>query len=400
MKIKLTPKLNVDRLLGFLAVINYFDISLITGTSSNVIHLILSFICIVYGFIRWKKHIKEDLLVFSILILITTEIILSTYLNKNNEYIKASILSFAKIMGTYFACMGISRAVPDNFYKGGAIATGLLIVFNDALMILNPSQYYGRNDSFYIGTFLLGNKFNVAYTHFFFLLFELLFLNKKRIHRVTTLILISIITAICAYVKCSSMIVGLIFLAMLILLPNKIRKIASGRFTMILYGASALFVPLFSYITQIGFVRNLVVNVLHKDLTFTGRANIYIILYGLIRKRFLFGYGYASTIIEKTTFNGYVGYGNAQNAFFDIFINYGLIGIILYTLLLYTVVSKFKSDIKYYDQRYWILISSLFVIILIGTVEITYRELFILNIIMINAYRNAAVRKKNAVSGV
>lgn len=75
-------------------------------------------------------------------------------------------------------------------------------------------------------------------------------------------------------------------------------------------------------------------DLLHKDMTLTGREYIFTQSISIFLEHPLLGYGYESSIIEDRLSGVFVGFNSAHNSFLQILINTGLIG----TTILFIIV--------------------------------------------------------------
>lgn len=232
-------------------------------------------------------------------------------------------------------------------------------------------------------SYLIGTKFSVSYAHIYLLAF---FLSKTRnrsvVNQINVLLLIVYITIvffITSKVDCNTGLIGcIIFVALVLILnaspSNALKKFgAPVLFTIILIG-SALFAFASEQILSLPSVANFVVNVLHRDVTMTGRTEIYGVYLDVMKEHWLWGYGYIRSVnIFKPLF---FGCANAQNALLQWITQ---IGILSTGILVTLFITIFKQLSKNKDLKTIMpMIALIYTFVLLGTVEITINMNFFL----------------------
>ena len=141
---------------------------------------------------------------------------------------------------------------------------------------------------------------------------------------------------------------------------------------------------MFANILSLEIVQNFIVNILHRDATLTGRMEIYPYIFQAFPSHKWLGYGYGTSIIETMS----TWYSNAQNAFWDFVLRYGLLTMAFLLLLLLIVVVKYNNAQreKGYNVFLWLSFSMIYVYMFMGIGEIVYNKQFFFYIAMLNAY--------------
>ena len=88
-------------------------------------------------------------------------------------------------------------------------------------------------------------------------------------------------------------------------------------------------------------------DLLHKDMTLTGREYIFTASISIFLEHPLWGYGYESSIIEDRLSGVFMGFNSAHNSFLQILINTGLIGSIIFFLIVFlslTILDRNKNE--------------------------------------------------------
>lgn len=270
-----------------------------------------------------------------------------------------------------------------NFlYRSFLVIYGICLFINDLLMVVFPGRFYGDGVS---KNFLVGNKFHVSYNHMMFLfLFCVLFSTTKKYNK--WIMLMFILTAcICFYVDCRTAMLGTIVAYMVYKAPDKVfKKLDTKSAVLFAVVLCAMFV-FFSQIAKLPSVKYFITEVLGRDVTLTGRQQIFEVLPKVIRRKPWLGYGSSSGIMSH-----YTGAYDAQNGFFDLVVSNGIPSAVLYVILL---VSMVKKSVVASSK---ILLGGIYAYIVMSMVEITYSSaLLLLGILLFTespAYKNNDVR--------
>ena len=85
-------------------------------------------------------------------------------------------------------------------------------------------------------------------------------------------------------------------------------------------------------------------DLLHKDMTLTGREYIFTQSISIFLEHPLLGYGYESSIIEDRLSGAFMGFNSAHNSFLQILINTGLVGTIILFVIVYYVLAVIRKN--------------------------------------------------------
>ena len=335
-----------------------------------------------------KGNIKELLLVLSL----GGCLIYSSMISDVEGFYKRWSFFHAYMIFVLFSMFFIYGAKQkiSSFIRAGIVFLTIFLTINDLLAILFPSEFYGiyeSNDGWVIGTFLLGNKFNVAYDHFIFLILVVINEKEKKIRNYKMLVCTLLISLICLYVQCKTMMLGCFFMLCLYFMPSFIKEILQKP-VFIIAGTilSAIFVIGYTYILYLPIVQDVVTKVLHRDLTLTGRTEVYRYIFEILELNPLWGNGYGNTIYKTIT----IWYANAQNGFWDYAINYGLVSACLFIIIAICACVKTNSlTCKRYDDDFWICIAAVYTYLFVGMVEITFSIQFLFLIAFIFGLYNS-----------
>lgn len=379
--LKINKRISVVSILSFLLFAELITIGYLSSSFYTILQYIFLLPIIFFCLKNVNLVLKANTAVIGILLgslLLSVGIVGSSYVNRVEAYNFRGAIYYAFlifVMSFYLIIVAKKKQL-KLLLNAGKIYLIIVLVANDFLMFVFPEQFYnihGRD----IGTCLIGNKFVVAYAHMA-LLFILMIFNKSR----NKIIIYGLITVVmCQYVDCMTTVLGTIILLILYFIPKHVKYLLFSPilFSPILFSisffVSACLLILFQSILNFGPIRFLIVDILHRDLTLTGRMEIYYYTFNLISSHSMFGYGHGTNIIEKKS----IWYANAQNAFWDFTINYGFVTSILLFLYLLSIIfiaNKIRKKVDL-DAYMYVSICMLYVYMFIGIGEIVYGKMFI-----------------------
>ena len=225
----------------------------------------------------------------------------------------------------------------------------------------------------------LGGKFPTAYMLIFNLMLFLISwkgnkLLKSKYKKTIFFVLCLVDIIVCILIETATGVVAIALFFVFMILPGKILKIVNKPVVLImLIVGSMVIVFSLNIIISLPIVQSLIVNVLHEDLSLTGRMQLYELLFPLMMKSGLWGGGYGSYVATRL---GYHGWYNAQNGLAEIILTYGFLGAGSFLLMVFTVSLKSKEQIKPLN-------SALLVFIIIAIVEIPFNMSFVLLLALI-----------------
>lgn len=248
--------------------------------------------------------------------------------------------------------------------------------------------------------FFIGSKFYVSYIVIFSFLCWLIAEGDKIRTNILlkglTLIFLFLCYTMVLQVRCSTGIVGLLLVCAFIL-GKPFLKIILHKWTVfwtILLISSFIFI-LFSEVTSLGFVRSFIENFLGRNVSMTGRAIVYNRVFSFIFKEPIFGYGYNSVydLFKKTMYLGNNAYAlDAQNALLEYLLYYGFIGVAVLIGIFYVCFNKPKYKGEILNRDYYAYVG-VYVMVMLGSVEITYNMIFFTFLAMI--YSQKQVKERN-----
>lgn len=285
----------------------------------------------------------------------------------------------------YVASTGNIRQVSKTFF----FLSLIYLIMTYYYILMDPLMAW-KNNLYY----LIGSKFYVSYIALFSISM-FLYTYDESIKNHLTMKIIVILLFIFSYilisrVKCSTGLVGLILLVLLICGKKCFEKRIHKFYiflTVTIISSSILL--LFNKIINIPAISNFITNVLSRDITLTGRTIVYGSIFGYLKKSMLLGYGYNSVY---NLFNNTMKIGNqtyaldAQNAILEYILYFGIIGVFLLFLFIYFIFLKYKGKVKLTNEYYFF--AFLYVLIILGMAEITINMLFFTTLAFIYCLKN------------
>ena len=240
--------------------------------------------------------------------------------------------------------------------------------------------------------FLCG-KFPTAYMMIFYLLFFMLawsgnLIIKKKRKKIIFVLLVALCVSLCWLIETSTGVLAILLFGVLVLIPKneKILKIFCNP--IVLCGTiigSMMLIFSINMIISSSFVQNLITNILHEDMTLTGRTQLYSMLSPLLLKAGSFGSGFGSYV---TTQLGYHKWYNAQNGLAEIILTYGYVGGGAFLGLVFNSAIYNKKFVKQIN-------AAILVFIIVAVVEIPFnlRFIFLISIFMCSGIEETRIKK-------
>lgn len=355
----------------------------ISGWISNSISLFLiGYVCLDY-----KNIFKERYRTFNLLLL--TYLIITLY----SVYYNADTIKKYELEDIENSPQGITSIKYLFFYSIGVFASSLYVqrISNTKyiktllntfvilfLIVLIPSYIEILITPIEKGSlteYSFGNKFTLGYYHLY--LCSLYYLIHPRLDTIkqklilSFLILMMILSSIIT--KCSTMILGaLTFMIFSLFISDTFRNhLASAKIIVISVIVIDLgFFFLATWILQYDFVQYVIQDILHRDITLTGRLQIYTDIQEAFTISPWIGLGYGNSLVVSKYFTDAF---DSQNGLVELFIQIGVIGVAVFLLILYTSSKTFENS-KHLKNP---LVAFIYAIIAISIVEIPFKHSFI-----------------------
>ncbi|NGY80497.1 O-antigen ligase family protein (plasmid) [Bacillus megaterium] len=225
--------------------------------------------------------------------------------------------------------------------------------------------------------YLLGGKNAIAMTALPTI--PLIYLYSYMVHnKLKTLpFLLILICAVSLYLSESGTGIVVSFLAILfVILPKKYFPSFITYFWIYI----VVFLTIVIFRLQELLFGDFIINVLHKDMTFTGRTYIWDLVLDLIKQSWLIGYGRGNQIIS----HHFANLNETHNGLLEIMMYSGILGVLFFLIILLVVGHKLNSNKNHILSK--ILSFSIFAYLIIGLTESVFykKEFWILLVISYN----------------
>lgn len=320
----------------------------------------------------FKKKYRR---VNAILTLFVLVVLITGYINKDNlkernVFYAAIVFSVIVLEAFYlFQCFE-QKNIVDRAINITYRLTVFYVVLTDMLLILYPKLVLEQE-----GYYLIGNKFSVVYTHLLMLCLYWFVKGKtSKNNRFILLILYALTLFVSFYIDSTTGVIGSILLFLFMVLYKKIGLFVMKPFIpVVILIVSCTFFFIFS-ISDNGLMKFIVVDLLAKDSTMTGRTDIYLNVFSLLPGHLWSGYGYGSTYEVCMDI---LGAPNTQNGLLELLVQHGIMGVVLFFVLMFMVFKK-NSYLKtrLYSRA---IVAMIYIYIVLASVEITLGlEFFVL----------------------
>lgn len=327
-----------------------------------------------------SRYLKVNILLFSFISIM----LISSIVNVNAQ---RGVFQVVKLLEVFLFFEYIKQIGNEkNTIRIFTILTFIYIIINDLLMFLSPSLFYLNNSNY-----LLGNKFQVSYIHILLPILYMYYnslINKKDVsNMVASIITLLFAMFISAYTECTTGLVGTILFTVFYFCMRKKNKKVNAKAIIIVLLISCSILLIFSNIVKLKPVEYIIVNILHEDVTLTGRTIIYENIFNIIGSKWLLGYGYGNSY---DVMSEQLNYPNTQNALLEYWLTTGIAGMILLIILIYKILNNYNKNINS-------LIIYLLVFCILGSIEITISTIFLAVLAIINEEDNKIYNNKKKI---
>ncbi|MBE5905182.1 MAG: hypothetical protein E7277_00110 [Lachnospiraceae bacterium] len=237
-------------------------------------------------------------------------------------------------------------------------------VLADFHAVLTGAKYIGV-----IGTYLVGNKFSIAYLHIYTLCFFYFLWQRKGRSYLLLIAHYAVAVLICIYSQCTT---GLLGCAILLIahvvrpLGAKLIKKVPVAYGLLLLATFVLLI--FSEIVKWKPIRFVIEEVLNEDITLTGRMGGFVNIHRPLLLDPIWG---VSPLNNYIISRRYVGMDDLQNGMADMMLSYGLVGVSLLLILIALCMRKgnVKQGYGFYAMMY--------MFIALAAVEVTLNLKFV-----------------------
>ena len=233
--------------------------------------------------------------------------------------------------------------------------------------------------------YLVGNKFSLSYMHILcYILYERLSEYKRTPNKKIKALLIILVFTFSILTQCTTALLGMLMIVALFKMRLQVGEIVyklKTYFVILLCGV--LFMFFYQYILVLPFVKDFIVDILHEDMTLTGRTGIYDLMTSFLFVNPIWGFGVGNSHwILAYLF----GIANAQNGVVNLYIEEGLVGLILYLCIFISIFKYTKQHVP--RKCSFPLLSYIVVFFFLGLVEITIDNKLLVIMSFLLAYDN------------
>lgn len=352
----------------FMIMIYFFQINSLLGYGVYQLLIKIPFFVAALYILVNIRFFKPNLTVV-LLLTYTAAMALSNYLTSEitlNMIMSISVQAFLFVTINIASRRGILRAA----VKGLLFYFLIVCAFNDLIWIVHGCRplVEGNMRLSMLPQFFLGDKFLVMYDHILLVaLFLTLYQGRRRQNWIFAIGVILIILSF-SFDCATTVVVSFAFMIMLFM-EGKKHSLFESKITIgIALATSAIFPFLSAAFMRIGFIQNVIVTVLGRNLTMTGRVNIFTHIIELVKDGLFWGIGRGNTTSVIATVTG--GVANIQNGFWQIAITYGMIPA---AFLFFAILSATRSDVERKTSLHsYTMLGVIYAFVLAGFVEITY----------------------------
>ena len=330
--------------------------------------------------------INLSLLVFSIISIISVEANVDYIQTLNVQYSDGEYISgVTSSKNVLYTSLGLlmSAVFIENNTDSGKLRIMLKTVFYCMGILLIPVNIDAMKHVVVfddIEGYMVGNKFTVCYLNLYFcVIYYMIHPILAYKQKCLLLLFILMLAVVSIHTQCTTTLLGAAVLGVLAFFSNNNTKKCLSSVKMVfitLFICDILFFFFTPWFLQFEFVQDFIVNVLHEDLTLTGRLNIYLDIQDAFGESPWIGYGVGnSNMISRM----YTGAFDAQNGLADLFIQFGALGCSSFLMIIFLLVRQIRNK---YNIVYPIVVF-IYAIFAISMVEIPFKHSFVFFLLML-----------------
>lgn len=319
--------------------------------------------------IRYIKMVfaEKRFLLINILVTFTGIWVIGTalFLNGNverNTFLAAIVYYGALLELVFIIEISIIKNDFDRFLKIFLILFGTAIAIVDTQVIVESILGMGYD----FKTYIFGIKFNVGILNIQYIIFYWMYMEryeKLKKNKIILLILLEILVSWLAYT--STLVVIGVALLIGFVFENKIKRIVENpAFFIGIYILSATFIYWYPILLKSEPIIALS-NYMGENISdMSGRTTVFKMIPIICSSHLWTGYGYGTSY---EIIWGRIRVADAQNGFWELMVNIGLIGALLYTIMLVLPYFQMRKKREAFPLYYYIAI-----IVLLACVEVPY----------------------------
>ena len=266
-------------------------------------------------------------------------LLISTYINFSSvTYVFKALVYILGIVAFYSIISIMYKTDDSNIFRIIYVIMSIFFLTNTISVFIFPNGLFDNDWRGFM--YLFGGKFTTFYMYYTWLALHAIRLKDELYPEIFFWLIFGVV--LCLKIEISTGLLCVLITIILVIFKKFIWLIKPV--ILVLINAFIAIVLLFSKaIFNNSFVQFVVVNILHRDLTFTGRIDIYQAFLQIIWKYKWIGAGFNNTIIKDNTERGYF---NAQNGLLDVATKTGIIGTVIFLTLIYFAWRKASKYFK------------------------------------------------------
>lgn len=352
-------------LIFFVGIVNF------TFPLFNYIKYLLLIFCGVYILLNIKYILKEKSY-FNIIFLVSalslwgiTTAPINNHLVLRNTFLSSIVYFGTLIELVFILIIAKKKGLLNSFLHIFLILYTFiyLIIFSYIFIMHFSNKIF---NTVVLQNFIIGNKFTVMYFNlqFITLVWVCDLLQIKKCKKSILIFLTILNMFISMFTYCSTGIIANCILLICILLKKYLKNILrSPIFFIILFILSLSFIFWYNIITEINIISG-IFNLLGENIdNLSGRKKVYDLIFNLCKNKFITGYGHGSA---HEIINNFIPISDAQNGFWELVLTTGIIGALIYFIILF--LPYMKKGNKIFPIYIYI-----FIILVISFVEISYK---------------------------
>lgn len=374
------------------ALLEHMSISIGAFSSLKLPMMYLGMICLVtqikpIGRCIFRRNQFKMLLTLAVFCVM---LVISMFVNRDAAFGESPLRNTFRLL-LYLVELFLLMIVLAETGRGKA-AISFLFWYVAAITLINDVLMFSGFIRFGTGrfeTYLVGSKFSVSYLHMYLLtLWAIRSKWQSRKHRLSkwmVLLAAAYIVGMAVRVDCMTGIIGCAALVILFGMVDSKRRSRLLRFTspmilMLTLVASVVFVLLVDMILELPFVQFIIEDVLGRDLTLTGRTNIYNVYFKTMEGRMLWGVGFGGANEASVSL---FGYENVQNALLQWVLQVGIPATVGLAAVMYQAFRQIHRKKLHNMNMILPLVALIYMYVILGTVETTFNMAFIMWIALI-----------------
>lgn len=367
---------SIDSLFYFVVFFLNF-ISFQNVTLYNYIKYLMLIIGFIYCLLNVKTVLKciETKKINVIIILLLIWCVISSFYQTSLSYRNSLFAGFVNYLSLIESIIIIEIAFIKNKEKNLIKCIYNFFLFFLIIQLFEILIAFISNDLYDLRLYLFGNKFSVCAIFFKTVIFKKLlneYSDKQSDFKFLILILLLIIVS--KMVFCTTyLLVGVILLFIYISKNFNYSLFNKFSIALFMFFLSLSFVFWYPKLFEVELINNISSYFGENLSNLSGRKNVYTLLPKITTDRLFVGYGYG-TSYDVLMF--YSGTADAQNGFWELIVNIGLVGAVLYSFLLFIPFMDKSRNKKNNILYIYIIIN-----IIIAFIEVPYvNSLLILSI--------------------